>query len=236
MALQNITKQNISDEVYGQFIDAIMNGEWKPEEKIPSETELAAQMGVSRVTIRGALQRLEGMQLIERRQGEGTFVSEISGTQYVNNLVPVVALGNHDLADLMEFREIFDSEVAAIAARKGNAKLIKDLRKNFEKHMKAAEEGDYKAAAMYDTSFHFLLARATGNRLIEQIYETFRAPFQKNMYEIVKTMGFADARKYHAALIGAIERRDEVGAREIMREHVRDTIEYIEKNKEEKES
>ncbi|MBE5996078.1 MAG: FadR family transcriptional regulator [Lachnospiraceae bacterium] len=227
MALQNISRQNISDEVYNQFIDAIMNGDWKPEEKIPSETELAAQMGVSRVTIRGALQRLEGMQLIERRQGEGTFVSEISGTHFVNNLVPVVALGNHDLTDLMEFREIFDSEVTAIAARKGDPKVVRELRKNFEKHMKAAEKEDYKAASMYDTSFHFLLARATGNKLIEQIYETFRALFQKNMYEIVQKMGFSDAQKYHAAIIDAIEQKDEVAAREIMREHVRDTIVFL---------
>ncbi|MBQ6470312.1 MAG: FadR family transcriptional regulator [Lachnospiraceae bacterium] len=229
MALQNITRQNISDEVYNQFIDAIMNGDWKPEEKIPSETELASRLGVSRVTIRSALQRLEGMKLIERRQGEGTFVSEISGAHFVNNLVPVVALGNHDLTDLLEFREIFDCEVTAIAAKKGDPEVVRELRRNFEKHMKAAEDGDYKAASMYDTSFHYLLAKATGNHIIEQIYHTFRALFQKNMYEIVKKMGFSDAKKYHAAIIDAIERKDEVAAREIMREHVRDTIVFVTK-------
>ena len=63
MALQNIARQNISDEVYQQFIDAIMNGEWKPEEKIPSETELASQMGVSRVTIRGVKFPLEDAEI-----------------------------------------------------------------------------------------------------------------------------------------------------------------------------
>ena len=228
MALQSISKLNISDEVYNQFMDMIMNGDWKQNEKIPSETELAAQMGVSRVTIRGALQRLEGMKLIERRQGEGTFVSEISGTSYVSNLVPVVALGQHDLRDLMEFREIFDCEVAAIAARRADDQLVRELREIFERHMQAADDGDIKAAAMYDTSFHFLLARATGNALIEQIYETFRPVFERNMVEIVTKMGSGDARRYHSAIIDAVRRKDESGARHIMREHVRETMRRVE--------
>ena len=117
MALQKIVKQSVSDAVYQQFLDAIMDGTWKPEERIPSETELAAGLGVSRVTIRGALQRLEGLKLIERRQGDGTFVREITGEQYADSLLPVVALGNYDLRNLMEFREILDCEVAALAAR-----------------------------------------------------------------------------------------------------------------------
>ena len=228
MALQNISRQNISDEVYQQFIAAIMDGEWKPEEKIPSETELAAQMGVSRVTIRGALQRLEGMKLIERRQGEGTFVCEISGGQYVNSLVPVVALGNHDLKDLMEFREIFDCEVTALTATRADAKLVRELKKVYEKHMKAVAAGDLKVVAAQDTSFHFLIASGCGNHLITQIYETFRPVFERNMYEIVTKMGPEDGKKYHKMIIEAIEKKDAISAREIMREHVHNTALAVE--------
>ena len=221
MALQNISKQNISDEVYQQFMEAIMSGEWKPDYKIPSETELASMLNVSRVTVRGALQRLEGMHLIERRQGEGTFVSHISGSTYARNLVPLVALGNHDLQNLMEFREIFDCEVTALAARRGDAELVRRLRENYTEHMSCGE--DYNQAAAYDTAFHYMLAKATGNSLIIQIYKTFRPIFERNMVEIVKKMGTGDARRYHAAIIDAVERRDEVTAREIMREHVHNT-------------
>ena len=228
MALTNIRKQNIGEEVYRQCMNAIESGEWAPEERIPSENELAAKLGVSRVTVRGALQRLEGLKLIERRQGEGTFVCEPSGTSYVANLVPVVALGSHGLRDLMEFREIFDCEVASLAAQRGDAALVSALRKNYEKHMACRD--NYAKAANYDTQFHFLLARASDNALIVQIYETFKPVFERNMIEIVSRMGTGDASKYHAQIIEAVERHDAREARRIMREHIHGTTQYVEEH------
>ena len=55
MALQKINRQNVSDIVYQQLEACILEGTWKPGEKIPSENKLAEQMGVSRVTIRNAI-------------------------------------------------------------------------------------------------------------------------------------------------------------------------------------
>ena len=223
MELQKIEKQNVSETVYRQLMAAIMDGTWKANERIPSETELATGLGVSRVTIRGALQRLEGLKLIERRQGDGTFVREVTGEQYADSLLPVVAFGSHDLRDLMEFREIIDCEVAALAARHATADDIRKLRKAYTDHCRAAEKGDLAKAAKFDAQFHFLLAGSAGNPLISQVYEKFHPVFLRNMHRIVKKMGTEEGLKYHSLILDAVERRDEACARDIMREHVHRT-------------
>ena len=50
MAIYKISRESISDQVFGQMKELILEGEWKPGEKIPSENELAQQFGVSRVS------------------------------------------------------------------------------------------------------------------------------------------------------------------------------------------
>ena len=101
MALKTISKRNISDVVYEQLMENLIAGEWKPGDKIPSENELAAQLQVSRISVRSALQRLSSLGLVESRQGEGTFVCEFSGAQYANNLIPLIVFERSDMQDLM---------------------------------------------------------------------------------------------------------------------------------------
>ena len=74
MAIQKISRASIGDQVYQQMKDQIVNGEWKAGDRLPSENELAEQFGVSRVTVRGALQKLAALGLIETKLGDGSYV------------------------------------------------------------------------------------------------------------------------------------------------------------------
>ena len=224
MAISKVKKRNIGEEVYEQLEEAILSGDWPPGYKLPSETDLAEQMGVSRVTIRGALGRLSGLHLIERRQGDGTFVREISGAQIAEQILPLAAFGAKDLKNLMEFREIFESEVAALAAVRASDEEIEALRGNFRTHMKTV---NMQRRAEYDMEFHVLLAKISGNALLAQIYETFRPMFAQCMQTIVDTMGNDEAQPYHSALIEAIAAHDPAKARSLMREHIHRTVDAV---------
>ena len=68
-----IKTSKLSDEVYNQIVSLISCGKLKPGDKIPSERDLAADLGISRQSIREALNRAEVMGLLEVRQGEGNF-------------------------------------------------------------------------------------------------------------------------------------------------------------------
>ena len=225
MALKTISKQNISDVVYEQLMENLIAGEWKPGDKLPSENELAAQLQVSRISVRSALQRLSSLGLVESRQGEGTFVCEFSGAQYANNLIPLVVFERSDMQDLMEFRNILDSEIAALAALRATDTDIALLHQNYQRHMSA--EGDVTKCADYDSEFHCLLAAATHNALFHKVYQVFQPLFRKNMHQIVSIMGVSGARVNHAAILAAVEQHDPEAARAAMQTHVQETISSV---------
>lgn len=225
MALKTISKRNISDVVYEQLMENLIAGEWKPGDKIPSENELAAQLQVSRISVRSALQRLSSLGLVESRQGEGTFVCEFSGAQYANNLIPLIVFERSDMQDLMEFRNILDSEIAALAALRATDTDIALLHQNYQRHM--AAEGDVTKCADYDSEFHCLLAAATHNALFHKVYQVFQPVFRKNMHQIVSIMGVSGARVNHAAILAAVEQHDPDAARAAMQTHVQETISSV---------
>ena len=225
MALKTISKQNISDVIYEQLMENLIAGEWKPGDKIPSENELAAQLQVSRISVRSALQRLSSLGLVESRQGEGTFVCEFSGAQYANNLIPLNVFERSDMQDLMEFRNILDSEIAALAALRATDTDIALLHQNYQRHMSA--EDDVTKCADYDSEFHCLLAAATHNALFHKVYQVFQPVFRKNMHQIVSIMGVSGARVNHAAILAAVEQHDPEAARAAMQTHVQETISSV---------
>ncbi|MBU6377672.1 MAG: GntR family transcriptional regulator [Gammaproteobacteria bacterium] len=65
-------------QVYETLIKRIAGGEWKPGQALPSEQALAAQLGVSQGTVRKALDALALDKVIDRRQGKGTYVAELT--------------------------------------------------------------------------------------------------------------------------------------------------------------
>ena len=69
-----LKKQDIKEQVFQQLLSKIQSGEWKPGEKLPSENELTKAMGVSRITVREAIQKLVAINLVETYQGKGSFV------------------------------------------------------------------------------------------------------------------------------------------------------------------
>ena len=70
MAIGTITKQRMDAAVYDALLADIKNGTWKSGEKLPSETDLGQRMGVSRVTVRAAIQRLQAIGLVEVKHGK----------------------------------------------------------------------------------------------------------------------------------------------------------------------
>jgi GntR family transcriptional repressor for pyruvate dehydrogenase complex len=222
MTFSDSQKKSISDKVYEQFFNAIACGEWTPGSRIPSENELASTLGVSRISVRSALHKLASLGLVESRQGEGTFVCEISGAHYLNNLIPIIVLSKPELKHLLEFRMIFDCEMAGLAAKRADAETIQKLKDNLSHHKLLGN--NTKAAAECDLEFHYLIAQATANPMLVRIYNTLKDVFLAGLYDIVAVMGTSNALFYHKRIIDCIEAGDSERAKAIMCEHIFDTM------------
>ena len=100
MNLKAVKKVNIGDQVYNQMKDQIMSGVWVPGEKIPSENQLMEVFGVSRGTVRQAIQKLSAVGLLETRRGEGSYVGQLGLANYFQSAVSAAFLNEDELKEV----------------------------------------------------------------------------------------------------------------------------------------
>lgn len=205
-----------------------MNGEWKKGMKIPSENELTEMFGVSRISVREALQKLAALDIIESRKGEGTFIREVTASVYMNSIIPQLVLDASHVLEIVEFRRAIEVESARLAAVRADDKDIEKLSRIY-RCMEGARE-NLADFARYDLEFHIELARATGNSIIIKVNNIIKDILEPQMQFVVSIMGSDGGLHYHARLIEALEQRDSHKAESLMKEHIDKTIESIKRN------
>jgi DNA-binding FadR family transcriptional regulator len=127
MDIQAIKKIRVGDQVHEQLVNQLLRGAWKPGARLPSENGLALMFGVSRVTVRQALQKMVAQGLVETRQGDGTFVRNYASALSMNKVVPAAVLSENSLMDALEFRRIIEAPTAALAVKKATDGDIREL-------------------------------------------------------------------------------------------------------------
>ena len=166
--LQDISKVPLSKVVMLHIKNAILNGQLKFEEKIPTERELAAGFNVSRNMVREAIRALEMAGYLEVRQGPkgGAFVKEFTPDRLSEGFLDYYLAKKLTMEELNNVRLHIEPEVARLAAQNinpGSAGILHDI-----------VEGEYMADAIDDrveslTKFHLVLAEMCGNFFYEII-------------------------------------------------------------------
>ncbi len=225
MAISKIQRASVSDEVYNQIINNIANKEWKPCSKIPSEVELAEMLGVSRISVRNAIQRLVGQGILESKHGEGTFVSDLSLEGFFNSMIPLLSVQKDQICELYEFRRVLETGNIRLLADTITDDVIADLENNYKEMQNHFFE--IKSFVNIDIEFHSIIARATGNAIIANIYNSIREALYPNQLIVQSTFGTKGALKYHKLILDAIKNNNFAEAEKYMDEHMKMTIKNI---------
>lgn len=228
MAINKISKQNISDLILKQMKEQILNDEWKSGEKLPSENELTKLFGVSRISVRQALQKLAAIGLIETRTGEGSFVKKLSPGIAMNHLIPTLYLSSNSLNEVLEFRKVVEGSVAELACSKASSEDIENLEKiffNMEKY-----KDDLEKFTQEDFNFHITLGNITKNSIIMQLYTIIHEELNTAFKKIVTVRGNKAGLYYHKLILDAIKEKDCEKAKKAMDEHMEDLCKAL-KNK-----
>ena len=109
-----INRQTVTDQVYDIIVRKIADGEWEKGGKIPSEIELSRELGVSRITLKMALQKLNALGIIETRVGEGSFVQDFSFNSFLSELLKSKLITD-DSNELNQFRVLIEYCVLKLA-------------------------------------------------------------------------------------------------------------------------
>jgi len=228
-ALARVKRAKIKEQIVEQLRDQIVRGAWTPGSKIPSENELTRRLGVSRVSLREALQNLASLGLLESRQGGGTYIKEYSGEILFSPLFPMLALDKTDVLNVLGYRRIVEKGTAALVAEKAGTKEIEELEAAYQEMIR--QKKDAHAFARADLDFHLALARATGNPIVIKVNDIIRNILSVSMDKIVLSLGVSDGLSYHRRILDAIKAHDAGLAESLMEEHILKTIKRLQAKK-----
>jgi len=180
---QKIVRDSVSKQVFFEIKKRISDGFWKQGEKLPSENELAEAFGVSRLSIRSALQALEALKIVKIKNGDGTYVCKFELSNILDNISDMMT-ESVCLDDLNEYRYFFESAcIKLIQKRKPSIQELDSLKACCEGMERAATESDYPMYNAWDLQFHQALSSLTGNKMFEYSNSVFRSIY-KHYYAI----------------------------------------------------
>ncbi len=227
MKIQPIQKINAVEQVFEQMQGLLIEGEWKAGDKLPSENELSATFGVSRMTIRQAMQKLKALGLIETRTGSGSYVREINPEDSLNELIPLMYIGEPSQMHVFQFREMIDSESVRIATPRADEKGLAKLEDILAKMKKAADEDDLTSFSAYDLKYHMAIVKMTENPMMIKAYDILRNVLKDSMISVIEKMKYKPALGFHKKILDAMKKKDAELAEKLMHEHIGQNYKYF---------
>ncbi len=177
---QPVKNKKVYELVIEQVQNMIINGDLKIGDRLPSERELAEQMGASRTSIREAIRSLEILGIVESRQGEGNFISNYKGTNWLEPISLMFKLNNGTFEDILEIRDIIEGEAARLAALRITPEQKVELEEILIR-LKAADTEE--ALSQVDRAFHLIISDASHNMLISTMMRAITSILQNFIEE-----------------------------------------------------
>ncbi len=170
MALVKIEKKAVGDRVFDAIHEEITSGVYQPGERLPSERVLSEQLGVSKSSVKVAMQRLVALGLVEMRRGEGNFVKEHTGNPYLDQ-VRQFLVEAQDVSKITEYRFYIEMATARLAMKRATPDNFATMEKLLVQMEDAAREDDLVRHGRLDFEFHREICRATKNDMFVKTYE-----------------------------------------------------------------
>jgi DNA-binding FadR family transcriptional regulator len=203
--MKSVGRKSLVDAAIAELREEIAAGRWIVGEKIPSESQLAEALGVSRLSVREAVRALVHTGLLTTRQGDGTYVTATDEAAVAfRRMLDQVA--ERDVEDV---RRGLDIVAAGLAAARRTESDLTDLKDVMSRRRAAFDQGDLEVFADADVEFHLCVARAAQNPLLHQLYRTLSEALRDTVLADHMQHSTLDA---HADLLHAIENGDPVAA------------------------
>ncbi|MCL2092484.1 MAG: FadR family transcriptional regulator [Micrococcales bacterium] len=203
-------RPGLIDHAVDALRDGIVSGEWPVGSRMPTEPALSKMLGVSRNTVREAVQALVHSGLVERRQGSGTYV--VGTSELAVTISREVAAASQ--SDVVEVRHALEVEAARLAAVRCTTNDVAEINRARDARQTAYTGGDLAEMVATDLALHRAVVRASGNPLLAHLYENLIAAIGDDIQGIFVTDTDADA-GVHDALVAAVVTGDpEAAARE----------------------
>ena len=213
-------RKSLGEAVFDRMFKAIKSGAYAPDERLPTEHDLAAEFQVSRPVVREALKKLRDQGLIYSRQGAGSFVRQMGIRQPLGFGAVENVTG---LLRCYEFRLMLEPAAAAQAAARHRPETLEPVERALAALRDATARHRHREDS--DFAFHLAIARASENQYVAIAMEALESHIAVGMQfhgQSLKTSPGALEGVYaeHKAIYDAISARDGETARALMQAHL----------------
>jgi DNA-binding GntR family transcriptional regulator len=199
------------EEIREQLIEDILNGNLPPGARIV-ETRIAQQFGVSQGPVREALRDLELFGFVVSSPFRGTQVRKIS---------------TDDLLEIYPIRAALEGVAARAAAVRIDDATLARLQELIAAMKDAAARDDHRAEADADHAFHHAIVKASGNHMLEHVWQTMRLSITTCVTHSVTHRSLHEIADRHGVVLDALRAHDPDRAEAAIRRHIEEPGEWI---------
>lgn len=213
MKVNKIKTKTIVDQIMEEFKRLFVKNELKPEDKIPSEVQLAEMFGVGRSTIREAIKTLNYIGVLETKAAKGTFVKENFNIS-TQALSWSILLAKKELRDIIDLRRIIELRSLDLILESNGGEsssyriIIKKLNACLDKIKTAVEGKSVEELVRADYGFHYAIVEASGNGVYKSIYRTLESYLFEQMKKTYGSNGMSTVVESHSEILKALELHD----------------------------
>ncbi|MFA6504857.1 MAG: FCD domain-containing protein [Treponemataceae bacterium] len=206
-------KSTLTDKIFDYIKDKIISGQWPANKKIPGEVELSEELGVSRLSLRTAIQKSNILGLTETMVGDGTYARDFTMRTYFRALYDSEIL-SRDFNEINDFRMILQIGSLRLAFEKPNIlEGVKEIQSIYAEMEKAAFQKDLERFKEADVRFHQSVCALCDNELMFMLYDaiehTLNEVTAQNVENSIKKSGTYDnVLHFHKAILDGIKERN----------------------------
>jgi DNA-binding FadR family transcriptional regulator len=214
-----VERKILWQQVAEQLMAMLREKRLRPGDKLPPERELAAMMQVSRPSLREALRALSMMNVLEVRQGAGTYVTSLETELLVEHLDFVLSLDESSLLELFEARKIVEIGIAGLAAQRITDEELAEL----EAGLAISQETLHHPADFLhaDEQLHKTITKAARNPIMSRVFDSISRLLMVSRSRTVEITRVREQTvQDHRAIVAALKRRDPEAAQAAMLQHL----------------
>lgn len=215
-------RKQVSHKAVEAIQRKILSGEYLPGQGLPSQIELAAQLGVSRASLREALSMLETLGFLSIEPGRGTFVSTSNPT-LSGSLSDWRYSRRYEEEAVFQTRLALECAIVARAATQIGTAALDGLRRATEGMREAWKAQNLVRVAECDKQFHEVIVMSCGNAMMNDIYFGAKDILQETQVHplpITRSKRAEESINEHGQIIEALEQHDTIRAEAAMRDHI----------------
>jgi len=217
----------VTDEAIEKIKSMIVSGALRPGARLPKESELAAELGLSRNSLREAVRALSLIRILDVRQGDGTYVTSLDPQLLLEALSFVVDFHRDDtVLEFLAVRRILEPAATALAAGRLGEEQLDELTEQLDKLGDDPSLEDLVAA---DLEFHRAIVRGSGNSVLCSLLDGLSGPTTRARIWRGLTQEDAVGRtlREHRAILAALRDRDAEAARSWATVHVASVEQWL---------